>query len=58
MTSKCLYTLHEIYIRFLYHSGGALVPIPHEVVLEYSEMATKVKDHCQQSDHIPKYIEL
>ena len=32
MTSKCFYTLHQLYIRCLYHSGSSLVTIPHEQV--------------------------
>ena len=32
MTSKCLYIFHWLYIRCLYHSGSAMVRIPHERV--------------------------
>ena len=32
ISSKCLYILHWLYVRCFYHSGRALVPIPHEQV--------------------------
>ena len=32
MSSKCLYTLHWLYIRGVYHSGSALVLILQEQV--------------------------